>query len=252
MFNKIVNYFLIIFFLVIITIFLFINNYEVGNNYYIEINSENISKVNNLIEYLKAPDIKDIHTINLFRFNNDPDNYTIELHYYSIDNVEKIYKENINTSYIRQYKNFLKNALDYIKNNGTKSSDFLTYELLVNDSNVNQISYLSTYLKLDNVSSINRLELTTNNDLNIYYDTTTGEKELIFQYHFEENEIYRDNPIINSIIYIEENSNIESKNSILNIIIIYILISLIIVVIIIAFISIISSIIKSINKNYDK
>lgn len=249
MFNKIVNFFLLIFFLIFFIGLLFINNYEVSTNYCVEVNSENISELESLIEYLKTPDMRDIQTIKLSRFNFNPDNYTIELHYNSINNEKEVFKGNVNTSAI---KNFLKDALNYIKTNGTRSSDFSTYELLINDNNFKNISYLIKYLKLDNVSSINKLELTTDNVLNIYYNTITEEKELIFQYHFEENEIYRDNPIINSIIYIEENSNIENQNSTLNIIIIYILIFLIVVVIIISFISIISSIIKSINKNYDK
>lgn len=238
MFCKFVDWFLIIFFLIFFTGLLFINNYEVSSNYCIEVNSENISRLNNLIEYLNISDIKDIQIIKLSRFNNGSDNYTVELHYDSANHEKKVFKGNINTSAIRYYKNSLKNALDYIKTNGTKSSDFSTYELLVNDDNIDSVLYLIEYLKLDNVSSINKLELTTNNDLYIYYNNTKEEKELIFQHHFEELEIYRNNPIIHAITYIEENGIVENKSSTLNIVI-----SIIIVVIIV---SAISSCIKSI------
>lgn len=231
MFNKIVNCFLIMFFLIIIIVFLFFYNYEGSNNYYIKISDENITLVKPLIEYFEIIDIKDVKSIKLTKFTSKPDNYYAELYYESTDNSNKNSKETIDIRAIKQNKNFLKNTLDYIKTNGTQLDNSLTYELLINENNITQVSYLISYFKLDNIQSIKKIELSTDYTITMYYKSTSQENEQTLKHHFEQDEINKANPILNSISYIEDHGNTENKKSTSNIIY-YIIISIIIVLII--------------------
>lgn len=251
MLNKIVNCFLIIFFLIIFIAFIFFYNYEGSSNYYVKISDENIALVSPLVEYFEIVDIKEAKSIKLTKFTSEPNKYYAELYYESTDNSNKNSKETIDSNTIRQNKNFLKNTLNYIKTNGMQLDNSLIYELLINENNISQVSYLISYFKLDNIQSLKKVELSTDYTITMYYNTAAQENEQTLKHHFEQDEINEDNPILDSISYIEEYGNTESKQPTFNISIttIYIIICIIIVVIIYIVLLIIKYIF---NKNLSK
>lgn len=241
---KIINYCVIILLLIILTVFIFIMNMLECNQYCIKVDNKNIDKVTSLIDYLQINDIKSVQEIKLSQINNTRnDDYYIELSYTDLSNESKNFKEKISIDFIGKNNRILQKSIDYIKSNGSYLYDLSTYVLLINDSNIDQVKCIIDYLKIDNVKLVNKVNLNNNYDITIYY-TTTEDKELTYQYHFEQSEIGRYNPVLDSILYIEQYGNEENKNSSHNIVIIYILISVIIVLGIITLISLFKHIIE--------